>query len=73
MEKIIQRIYFCPNCHKPIELPKMLRNPQMKIGGCIVLTCGYCNKDGKGNKKGKIKIKPNVQVQESEFQKLENE
>ena len=40
----------------------MFKNPNMKIGGTINLQCGNCNKDGKGNPKGVVTIKPTKEV-----------
>lgn len=57
----MKQVYFCPNCRGKIDLPKMFKNPNMKIGGTVKLQCGNCNKDGKGNPKGVVIIKPKVQ------------
>ncbi len=57
-------IHFCPNCRRKVEVPVMLRNPNMKIGGKIKITCGNCNKDGKGNPKGVVIIKPEKVIEE---------
>ncbi len=54
----MKKVYFCPNCRRKIDLPQMLKNPNMKMGGNVVLNCGHCNPDGDGNPKGKITIKP---------------
>jgi hypothetical protein len=42
----------------------MLKNPNMKIAGTIKIQCGFCNKDGKGNPKGVVIIKPKLEVVE---------
>ncbi|MBP9758734.1 hypothetical protein KBD45_03490 [Candidatus Dojkabacteria bacterium] len=52
------KTHFCPNCHRRIEMPQMLKNPNFKMGGKIKLNCGNCNPDGKGNPKGVVIIKP---------------
>lgn len=34
------KAYFCPRCHRRIVPPAMLRNPNLKVQGAIVLRCG---------------------------------
>lgn len=33
---------FCPKCHKPIELPKMFMNANVKAENGIKIKCGNC-------------------------------
>ncbi len=55
-------IYFCPNCHGKVIPPKMFKN--INVTGSIKITCGNCNKDGKGNPRGVVIIKPNKKEDE---------
>lgn len=42
---------FCPNCHRKIEIPKMLLNSNIKAEKGVKLQCGNC-------KKGNVKFYP---------------
>ena len=52
-KSVVNRLYFCPRCHRRIDVPPFLRNFQGKVNiktnGKINVMCGYC-------KKGKIQI-----------------
>ena len=52
------KIFFCPNCKVRIIPPRHIENIKLEGTGKIKINCGNCNKDGNGNPKGIIVIKP---------------
>jgi uncharacterized CHY-type Zn-finger protein len=54
----VDKIYFCPRCHRRVEPPAFLKQPNLKVKGAINLQCGYC-------KKGRVVIKPKAVNEET--------
>jgi len=49
MTLLLNKVYFCPSCHRRIEIPGWLKSTNIKVGGGFIINCGYC-------KNGQVKI-----------------
>jgi hypothetical protein len=56
---------FCPNCHRRVEIPKMLLNSNIKAENGVKLQCGYC----KSPKKGIVKFYPPIKEDDNDTSK----
>jgi hypothetical protein len=38
------RPFFCPRCHREVDIPPMVKQGRVKIGGKLELGCDKCGK-----------------------------
>lgn len=55
----MSKIYFCPRCHRKMEIPTWILNGKVKAPNGVNIGCGNC-------KKGKIKVFPEFKEEKQE-------